>query len=128
MVIRAADLVMARVTVWPGPYLAQISASLSSTGTGWPSGLVVMSQQVGEVFRRVRELAGQVAGEAEFGGAVQGAGVVGDQAAHHRDDLGVAEVASAVERVESGAAAGDGRGVADVVQPGSRDQGMGVMG
>jgi len=68
------------------------------------------------------ELPGEVAGEAEFGGAVQGAGVVGDQPAQDRFGVrGVAEVAGAVERVESGAAGGDGRGVADVVQPGRGD-------
>jgi len=44
MVICGEDVVVARVTVWPGPYLARISASRWLTGTGWPSGLVVMSQ------------------------------------------------------------------------------------
>jgi hypothetical protein len=92
-------------------------------------GHVAVGERVGEVAGRAGELAGQVGGQAEFGGAVQGARVASDQAADQRaGPPGVAKVAGAVERVESGAAGGDGRGVADVVQPRRRDQDIGVMG
>ena len=78
---------------------------------------VAVDQRVRQVVRGGLELAGEIGRETAFGGFVDGAGVVGDQAAEHRVGVvDIAEVAGAVEGMEPGRV--QAWGVADVVQPG----------
>ena len=99
-----------------------LDAHVLPVGAG---GHVAVDQRVSEIARGGLELAGQVVGQAPLLGFDEGAGMVGDQAAHQVVGvLHVTQVAGAVEGMEAGFF--HGRRVADVVQQRGGGQQVGV--